>query len=158
MFNEKFWLAIAFATFIALLIKFARNSIAKGLDDKSKAIAEEILAAKELKEKAIKFLEEAEKHSRDSANYAQQLIKDAESEAQKFLAEAQKSAEEEVAKKTTAALERIKQEEALTIRDIKNKIISTALKEVENSALKNLSDQQGETVLNKSIQDLGQTI
>ncbi len=155
MFNEKFWLAIAFATFVALIIKFARKAIISGLDSKSKLIAEEILAAKELKEKAVKLLEAAEKHSSESANYAQQLIKDAEIEAQKFLAEAQKSVDEEVAKKTAAALERIKQEEALTIRDIKNKIISAALQEAENGALKNLNDKQNEAVLNKSIQDLG---
>jgi F-type H+-transporting ATPase subunit b len=102
MFNEKFWLAIAFFAFIALVIKLAKSSIAKSLDDKSKAIAEEILAAKEMKERALKLLASAEKYNSESLNYSQKLIKDAEVEAQKFLAEAQKSVEDEVAKKTTS--------------------------------------------------------
>ncbi len=158
MFNEKFWLAIAFLAFLALLLKFARKAISKGLEDKSKAIAEEILAAKELREKAKKLLEAAEKHAAESANYAQQLIKDAEDEAQKFLNEAQKTAEDEVAKKTSAAAERIKQEEASAIREIKHKIINNALKDVENGALKNLNEQKNNIVLTKAIRDLEQNI
>ena len=158
MFNEKFWLAIAFATFILLLLKLARKAIGKSLDDKSKLIAEEILAAKELKERAVKLLANAEKFSQESTSFAQKLIKDAEIEAQKFLAEAQKSVEDEVAKKTAAAAERIKQEEALATSHVKEKIVSEALKEVEAKLQKNLSDQQSNSVLNKAIQDLGQNI
>ena len=53
MFHDpKFWLAIAFFSFLVLLFKFGRAAIAKSLEAKSKAIAEEILAAKEMKEKA----------------------------------------------------------------------------------------------------------
>ncbi len=158
MLNEKFWLAIAFFTFVVLLLKFARKSIAKSLDDKSKQIAEEILAAKEMKEKAAKLLAAAEKYSQESNDYAKKLLQDAESEAAKFLSEAQKSATEEVAKKTAAAAERIKQEEALAISHIKEKIVSSAIKQVEEKLQKNLSEQQSNSVLTKSIQDLGQTI
>lgn len=157
MFNEKFWLALAFAAFIALLLKFARSAITKSLDDKSKIIAEEILAAKELKEKAIKLLAEAEKFNKESLSYSQKLIKDAEIEAQKFLDEAQKSAEEEVAKKTAAALERIKQEESRTLQEIKNKIISAAISDFENRA-QSLDEKQISNVLGKATQDLGQII
>ncbi len=158
MFNEKFWLAIAFATFILLLLKLARKAIGKSLDDKSKLIAEEILAAKELKEKAVSLFASAEKFSQESTAFAQKLIKDAEIEAQKFLAEAQKSVEDEVAKKTAAAAERIKQEEALAISQIKEKIVSAAVGEVEAKLQKNLSEQQSNSVLTKAIQDLGQNI
>lgn len=158
MFNEKFWLAIAFFTFIALVIKFAKSSIIKSLDDKSKAIAEEILAAKELKEKATKLLAAAEKFSQESSVYSAKLMKDAETEAQKFLNEAQKSAEEEVSKRTAAALERIKQEEALTIREIKNNILSSAMQSIENGALKNLDEKQSEAVFAKAAQDLEQAL
>lgn len=154
MFNEKFWLAVAFAAFLALLYKFARGAIVKSLEDKSRSIAEEILAAKEMKEKAAHLLELSEKFAQESDAYAAKLMRDAESEAQKFLDEAKKSAEEEVAKKTAAAAERIKQEELLVISAIKNNIIASALSEVENSTLNNLSPEQTEAVFAKSIQDL----
>ena len=158
MFNEKFWLAIAFAVFIILLFKLAKSSICKSLDDKSKAIAEEILEAKELKEKAVQLLASAQKFSQESSAYAQKLVKDAESEAQKFLDEAQKNANDEVTKKTAAAIERIKQEESLTISEIKGKIVASAMKAVEEGALKNLNEQQSAAVLTKATQDLGSAL
>ena len=74
MFNEKFWLAIAFVAFLALLLKFARTAITKSLDDKSKAIAEEILAAKDLKEKAVKLLAHAEKFSSESSSDRKSVV------------------------------------------------------------------------------------
>ncbi len=154
MFNEKFWLAIAFASFLTLLYKLARKTIAKSLEDKSRSIAEEILAAQEMKAKAAQLLESTEKFAKESNSYAEKLMKDAEKEAQKFLDEARKSAEEEVAKKTAAAAERIRQEELLVISEIKNKIITSAVAEVENIALKNLSNEQNEAVLANAIQDL----
>ncbi|NBV06121.1 MAG: hypothetical protein EBS06_02660 [Proteobacteria bacterium] len=158
MFNEKFWLAIAFFTFIALLLKFAKSSITKSLDDKSKAIAEEILAAKELKEKAAKILAAAEKFSQESKSYSKKLMQDAEIEAEEFLKEAEKAVAEEVSKKTAAAIARIKQEEFLVIAEIKNKIISSALKSAEDQALKNLNEKQSEVVLNKATENLSTAI
>ncbi len=157
MFNEKFWLAIAFAAFITLIIKLARTSITKSLDDKSKAIAEEILAAKEMKERAIKLLASAEKYNQESLNYSQKLIKDAELEAQRFLADAQKSVEDEVAKKTAAAFARIEQEQMEAMRKIKNQIIASALQAVENSVT-NLDEKQSEAVLSHATQDLSKVI
>ena len=127
MFNEKFWLAVAFATFVLLLIKFVRPQMTKALDAKSKAIAEEILAAKEMKERAIQLLAKAEKFSAESASYAQKLIKDAEAEAEKFSAEARQMLELEINKKTAASIERIKLEEVGAIRDIKTKIVAAAM-------------------------------
>ena len=38
MINEKFWLAIAFLSFVALIIKYVGPIIAKALDNKSKKI------------------------------------------------------------------------------------------------------------------------
>ena len=61
MFNEKFWLAIAFLSFVALCIKYVLPKINKALDTKSKKIAEDILMAKKLREQAEKLLEEAKR-------------------------------------------------------------------------------------------------
>ena len=60
-FDEKFWLAVAFFTFVALMAKYVWPIIAKSLDAGSKKIAEEILAAQEMKKEAEKLLAKAEK-------------------------------------------------------------------------------------------------
>ena len=69
MLDEKFWLAIAFTAFAILIVKYVWPLLAKSIDSKSKAIAEEILAAKKMKEKAQKLLDEAEKFYLESLNY-----------------------------------------------------------------------------------------
>lgn len=154
MFHDpKFWLAIAFITFIALIIKFARATITKSLEGKSKLIAEEILAAKELKERAILLLAKAEKYEKDSANYAAKLLQDAEAEAQKYAAEAAQMVESEIAKKTAASAERIKMEEVIAVREIKNRIVNLAVANLSENIGKEMSAADHEKVISKALGD-----
>ena len=127
MLNEKFWLAVAFLSFLALMIKYVWPLLVKGIDAKSKKIAEEILAAKEMREKAEMLLKEAEKFYQESLSFSQKLAKDAEIEAKKLAEESKLILENELKKKTSAAIERIKLEEERMIREIKLKIISDTM-------------------------------
>jgi F0F1-type ATP synthase membrane subunit b/b' len=153
MFNEKFWLAIAFTSFVLLILKYVRPLIIKALDNKSKQIAEEILAAKEMKEKALRLLERAEKSYEDSINFSQKIIKDAEIEAQKFATESQKMIEQEISKKTAAALDRIKLEQDSAIREIKQKIISAALQIFSKNVEKETSRNQHDQLISRAIEN-----
>lgn len=151
MFNEKFWLAVAFLGFATLVIKYVSPRIIKALDAKSKKIAEEILAAKELKEKAIKLLERAEKYYQESERFAQKLVKDAEAESQKFVAEAKRLLEDEVNKKTAASLTRIKLEEESAIREMKVKIIASAMEKFSTGL--NLDQKSHEELVGKAVKE-----
>ncbi len=150
-FDEKFWLAIAFFAFATLIIKFVWPLIAKGLDNKSKKIAEDILTAKDLREKAEKLLASAEKYYQESTDFAQKLLKDAEDEAKKLAADSRDTLEKEVSKKTAAALERIKIEEESAIREIKTKIVSTAIDGL--SSKMDLDQKIHENLVEKSIKN-----
>jgi F-type H+-transporting ATPase subunit b len=158
MFNEKFWLAIAFLTFVVFIIKLVGPKMLKALDQKSKEIAEEILAARELREKAVKLLAAAETYHQESMIYSQKLISDAELEAKNFLAEAEKNVTEEVTKRTNAAYERIKNEEEKTLREVKSAIVATALKTIEDEAAKNLDKKNSDYLLSEATQNFGKII
>lgn len=158
MFNEKFWLAIAFLAFILLVLKFARASILKSLDGKSKAIAEEILAAKEMKEKAIYLLEKSERFQKESEAYAKKLIKDAEDEAAKFTAEAKQMVADEISKKTAASLERIKMEEVIAVREIKTKIVETAIKNMSENISKEMGKAHHDHLIAQATEDFQKII
>lgn len=157
MFDEKFWLAISFTLFASLLIKYIWPKISKALDQKSKAIAEEILAAKELRAKSAELLAAAEKYYQESVTYSQKLIADAEAEAQKFLADAEKSIADELEKKTTAANERIKREEEKTLRQIRVEIVAAALKTIAVGAAKS-DKKQSSYLFTKAAQDFSKII
>ncbi|MBU6339470.1 MAG: ATP synthase F0 subunit B [Rickettsiales bacterium] len=150
-FDEKFFLAISFFAFAGLMVKYIGPKLTKSLDQKSKEIAEEILAAKELKEKAAKLLEKAEKYHQESLSYADKLRADAELEAQKFVAEAEKSISDELEKKTVAANNRIKFAEEKAIAEIKESIVNAALSTIESEAAKGLDKKQNDFVLSQAI-------
>lgn len=158
MFDEKFWLAIAFTAFVILVAKYVWPKISKTLEQKSRSIAEEILAAKDLREKSAKLLAEAEKYHQESLSYSQKLIADAQIEAQKFLADAKKSIEDELNKKTAAAQIRIALEEEKAIRLVKTEIITAALKTIADKSSKSLDKKHGDNLFNKAAQDLSKII
>ena len=158
MLNEKFWLAVAFTAFVLLIIKYVNPKISKALGDQSKAIAEEILAAKELKEKAIQLLAKAEKYQKESEKYSQKLMKDAQDEAQKYAAESKQMVEVEIAKKTAAAVNRIQIEEASAIREIKSKIVTLAIANLSQNISKELTSANHEQLFAQAMQDLEKTV
>jgi F-type H+-transporting ATPase subunit b len=155
MYNEKFFLALSFLAFLAIIIKLLAPKLSKSLDETSKKVAEEILAAKEMKEKAVKLLASAEKYYTESTSYADKLLKDAETEAEKFLAEAQKSISEELDKKTAAAQNRIKFAEENAIQDIKNSIITAALNTVEVESEAGLDKKHSDYILSQATNSFG---
>jgi len=157
MLNEKFWLAIAFLSFIILSIKYVWPKLSQALDNKSKQIAEEILAAKELKEKAQKLLASAEKYLIESEQLSKKLLQDAESETAKFIETAKKNAEAEIAKISSAAVARVKVEEEIAIREVKVHIISSAIKNLSDN-VKNMDKKQQEHLIKQSTEDFSKLI
>jgi F0F1-type ATP synthase membrane subunit b/b' len=151
MLDEKFWLAIAFTAFAILIVKYVWPLLAKSIDSKSKAIAEEILAAKKMKEKAQKLLDEAEKFYLESLNYSKKLAADAQNEAQKLADESKQILESELKKKTAAALDRIKLEEEGMIREIKLKVVSDTMEALSKNF--GLDEKSHEQIVEKSLKN-----
>ncbi len=155
--DEKFWLAIAFLSFVALLIKYVLPLISAKLGESSKQIAAELLAAKEMKEKAQQLLQACEKNYKESLELAQKTIKDSEIEAQRFLSDAKKNIEEEVNKKTESFLSRIKFEEEKAIREMKVQIINMALQNVQSN-IQNVDKNRANNLVKKSLEDVNKII
>ena len=157
MFDERFWLAVAFFSFLFLVIKHVAPIIAKQLDSKSKQIAEELLAAKEAKEKAEKILAASEARYQEAIVFADKLIKDSSIEAQKYFDHALKLAETEIAKKMVAVENRIKHEQESAVREIKVKIIDSALRVVQDN-LQHIQKNQSDNLIKKAVSDVSKLV
>lgn len=155
--DEKFWLAIAFLGFVALLIKYVLPLISAKLNEASNQVAKELMAAKEMKEKAQELLQACEKNYQESLEMAQKTIKDSALEAQKFLDDVKKNIEDEVAKKTESLLTRIKFEEEKAIREMKVQIINMALQNVQSN-LQNIDKNRANNLVKKSLDDVSKII
>lgn len=157
MFDEKFWLAIAFIGFLIAILKYVMPSLTKGLDEKSKQIAKDLLEAKEMKEKAKLYLAEAEKQYKEAIEFSDKLIKDSAVEAQKLLTDANQAAKTEITKKMTALDNRIKQEEENAVREIKTKIINLAVQSL-TSNLGSAKKENHDNSLKNSLNDISKLI
>lgn len=158
MINEKFWLAIAFLTFVVLVTKYFGPAILKALDNKSKEIAEEILAAREMKKKAEQLLAEAEKYYQESLQYSKNLLREAEVESQKFISESQKMIADEINDRTELAIGRLEIEETLAIREIKTRILASAIKTVAENLNKNMNKKHHDHLISQATKDFGKII
>lgn len=148
--DEKFWLAIAFFAFFLLLARYVFPIISKMLGDKSQDIAKELLEAKELKEKATKLLEAADKYHKESENFAKKLLEDATTEANKFLQDAQDAIAKDLEKKKAAAQVRIKYAEESALKQVQESIIASAVEEIQKEAEAGLDKKQSDYIIQEA--------
>jgi len=151
MFDEKFWLALAFLAFITALFKFVFPKITKLLDSKCKKIAEDILEAKKIRESAQKLLEEAKVFHKHSIEHSQKIILDAIEEAKKIENISKKSLEDQIQKISNLALERLKNEEAFAIRQVKSNIINEAIEQFSALQFKEVEQSK---IIEKSLAEI----
>ena len=151
MFDEKFWLAIAFIVFIVFIYKFLGNKINSILNEKSQQIASDLLLASQAKEKAEKLLQEAQDYNQQSLKYAEKLKLDTSSELNIMYQNATLSLQQELAKITEASQKRLQEEEQIAIRKVQETIISQAIEIVANAKISN--DEQ-EILIVKTLENL----
>lgn len=151
MLNEKFLLAIAFFSFVALVIKYYGPKIANALDNKSKSIAQDIISAKEARKKAEELLVLVQEMQDKSIMDAKRLILEAESESKNLLQNAQDLINQEIARMTLLASERSKAEEEASKREIKTKILLSAIAQLQEKSALNADEQN--KIIDKSIKN-----
>lgn len=139
--DPKFWLAISFLIFVGLIIKYVFPFILRMIDGKANQIKTSLEEAKAAKEKAEKLLQDAEKYYEDSVKYGEQIIKDATQESQNIISEYKTNLEAEINKKVEAANNRIKNSEERVVREIKSKIIQSAIGAIAQN-VKEVTDEK----------------
>lgn len=158
MFDEKFWLGVAFVTFVAILWKLAGKKIIKIIDENSEQIAHDIELAKQSREKAELALARAEKYLEESKAYSKKLIADAQKEAEDILLKANSSCEDEVKKKMDAKHKRIHTEEQALIREVKREIIRSSIEAIIENIKNDLTQEESQNLISTSIKDLDRII
>lgn len=156
--NEKFWLAIAFVTFVLFIVKIAGKSIVASLADKSNSIKQSIDDAKKARAEAEKLLIDAKKYHEESKSYADKLIAEATSEAEKLAKKAKEEIDAEISKKTAAAIKRVETEQEIAIKEVKRKIVANALEVLSTSLKSDITTQEHEKLLSKASSDLEKII
>lgn len=156
MLNEHIWLAIAFALFVVLFIKYAMPHLINSIDAKSKAVADEIENAKKMTAEAKILLEKAEEYYQESVHFAEKIIRNAEEDSRKTIESAQKTLEAEISKKTDAVMNRLKTEEEHAIRQVKSQIIEKAMENIQANIANDLGEKEQDNLVEKALNDVAQ--
>lgn len=154
MFNEKFWLAISFIIFATIFVKYVLPVIAKMINGSVKKIADDIEAAKNLKEKAEELLVAAKKHYEETVINCKKLTIDAEEEAKNLITKSQAILDHELKIKLDAAVTRIKNQEEKIVRDLKDKMVDDAITLVRNNLANDLDRQKNDQLINQKIMSI----
>lgn len=153
MFDEKFWLALAFFLFVGSIYVFLRKKIVSLLDDKTKEVENKILSAKNSLEEAVKNLVLIKKELNIETEKSIKLIEDSLFEANKILNDIEVKIQKEYEVKIMAAKERIRVSKENLIRNIKEIIVSDAIDKFENNLI-NLSVNEKDLIADKSIKEI----
>ena len=136
MFNEKFWIAIAFILLIAILYSKISKIIANALEGKAQLVKSRLAQAKELKTQAEEIHQNCMKQKNISAKQAKEII-----------ANAEKYASDIIKKEKESLKYLLAQKKAQT---------ATALTDMERRAIEQIHDQAIEQAITKFKQKIGQ--
>ena len=156
--DPKFWLAISFCLFCFLFLKYVLPVLIRALDVKSKEIADELFEAKKLKNKAEKLLAEAENYHRQSIAFSKKMIEDSKAEVDKFMVDSVKKISEDLDRKMAVVFDKIKQEEQRSIREIKSRIVTAAIKIVENGLPDKINKKSSESAVEDAMIEINKSV
>jgi F-type H+-transporting ATPase subunit b len=118
--TPEFWVAVAFALFIAVLIYAgAFKKATEALDQRSARIKAELDEARRLRDEAGKLLAEYQRRQREAEREAEAIVAEAKAEAERVAAEARAKTEDFIARRTKLAETKIGQAEAQAVADVR---------------------------------------
>lgn len=158
MFNEKFWLAVIFISFIALVIKFFLPKIKNNLNSQVQEIELAVNNAKTQLEQAKQQLELSQEKLILIEKENIELINEAKEAAENIIEQAKINAQIEYQKKILNIVDRFEQEQEQILTNLKKEIIIEAFNDVDLYLSLNLNSQQQKQLLEHGIEKLNKTI
>jgi F-type H+-transporting ATPase subunit b len=149
------WATISLVVFLGIAVYFgAPKMITKALDDRIRAIEEELAEAKRLRAEAEALLVEYEQKRKSAEAEAADIVTAAQEDAKRLTAEAATSLTELIARRTKAVEEKIAQAEAAALAEVRAQSADVAI-EAARVLLTRKVHENGDALVDKAIQDVG---
>jgi F-type H+-transporting ATPase subunit b len=155
MFEAEFWVAVAFAIFVGILIYVGVPKMLVGaLDDRAKRVRAELDEARRLKEEAQKLLAVYQGKQRQAETEAAGIIEGAKAEAERIAAESKTKMEEFVARRTKVAEAKIAQAEAQAVADVRAAAADAAVAAAERILTESVKGKVADELIVRGISDV----
>ena len=158
VFDEKFWVAVAFVTFIIAVWKPIARFITRSLDERSEAIRRELEEAVRLREEAQVALAAYQKKQKESIKEAEGILLKAREEAKSMLANAEDEIRRSLDERRKIALEKITQAESKALQDVQNNIVDIAIGAARLIIQEHLAKGSGQDLIRLAMSDIERKI
>ena len=155
MFDESFFVALAFATVIAafLYLKLPQRLLA-ALDTKSAEIAYELDEARRLREEAEALLADYETRRKSAEQQAKEIVTEARETAQLLADEARVAMQAQLERRTQQAESKIARAEEQLVGEVREAITRLAVDAAAHLIETGMSAQQANTLIEQNISEL----
>jgi len=152
------WVALAFVILVAGLFKPVSKLMAKGLDERSAKIAEELAAASRLREEAEEVLAVYKKKQAEYTKEAEQILKRAREEADNNAKHGDLELKAALEARTANALEKIAQEESRAIAEVRAHIVDISLAAAKAIVTDQVSKTSQQELMKLALADIDRKI
>lgn len=154
-FDESFYVAVSFATIIALFLYLRLpQRVLQVLDDKSDEIKKELDAAKHLREEAEALLKNYQEQGKQAEQQAQDLIDNARAAAERQAAEATQAMERQIEQRTKQAEDRIIRSQEELAQEVRTAITALAIEAGRELIAQGVSAKDAEEIIEKNIAEI----
>lgn len=154
MLSEKFFIAVAFLAFVALILKPAKRFIIAAVDARILKVKNELQEAARLKDEAQALLAKLEREQSRSLEDVQAILSHARMEAERMTKEAREVLEFALSKRTELAMQKIAQAEASVLSDLRANALDITMDAARTLILESMSPEVAEEILSKAFMDV----
>ena len=155
MFDESFFVALAFATVVAafLYLKLPQRLLA-ALDAKSAEIANELEQARKLREEAQALLADYETRRKSADQQAEVILTEARETAQRLAEESRTAMQAQLERRTLQAESKIARAEEQLVGEVRSAITQLAVDAAAHLIETGMSAQQANALIEQNISEL----
>jgi F-type H+-transporting ATPase subunit b len=157
MFSEpEFWLAVALAAFIGLLLyQKVFNKIGAALDNRAVEIRKQLEDARRLREEAETILKDYKRKQRDAEREAEDIIAQAKRDAEAYARETRAAFEEMLKRRAKLAEDKIARAEAQVIDEVRNRSVDIAIAAAQQLIKTQLTGASADAFVDEGIKAVG---
>lgn len=152
--TSEFWLAVALAIFLGLILWKGLRPMLAGLDKRAERIRSAIQEAEQLRDEAEKTLADYKKRQREALSEAEHILQHAQAEAKRIAEQAAKDLEAALARREQLAMEKIAQAEQAALNSVRSQAVDVAIAATADLLRQKLDAERSAQLIDQGLSEV----
>lgn len=158
-FGAEFWVAVAFAGLMGILVyKKVPGLITGSLDQRAADIKKQLEEARSLRDEAAALLAQQQSQQKDAVRQVKEIATQAAEEAEIHAREMRSTLASTIERRSRLAQEKIAQAEALAVKEVRDVVINVATDAARELIAEALKGDRKTAIVDDAIKTLGSSI